>query len=72
MIAPAEAGQAADLMLTAYCRACQCATPDDVRSACEMMISKAGRAIEKYSGAEAALEVLQRTTMHLLPSEGTA
>lgn len=72
MITPYEADQAAELMLTTYVRACHVATPDEVRKACEMMISKAARAIEKYNGAPVAVEVLKRTTLNLMPAEGGA
>ncbi|MBT0961704.1 hypothetical protein [Denitromonas iodatirespirans] len=72
MIAPTEADQAAEMMLATYCRACGVTSPDDVRKAGEMMISKAARAIEKYNGAHVAVAVLKRTTLNLMPVEGGA
>ncbi len=72
MITPTEAGQAAELMLTAYCRALDCATPEDVRKACEMMISKSARTIEKYNDTGTALQVLNRTALYLTPAGGKA
>lgn len=74
MLTRDEADGAAEVMLTAYCRACGCATPDEVRKACEMMISKAARAIEKYNDASTAIDVLQRTARHVarLPAQEVA
>jgi len=34
MLTRDEADGAAEVMLTAYCRACGCTTPDEVRKAC--------------------------------------
>ncbi|MHB0818422.1 hypothetical protein ACYCFK_09095 [Stutzerimonas stutzeri] len=65
MLTRDEADGAAEVMLAAYCRACGCATPEDVRKACEMMISKSARAIEKYNDTGTAVEVLQRTARHV-------
>lgn len=68
MITASEADQAAELMLTAYCRASGCSTPEEVRKACEMMISKAARAVEKYNGVAATVEVLERTVRNIKAS----
>lgn len=65
MITPQEADQAAELMLISYCQACQVSTPDDVRKACEKMISKAARAIEKYNDTATAVAVLNRTELYI-------
>ncbi len=65
MLTRDEADGAAEVMLAAYCRALGCTTPDDVRKACEMMISKSARAIEKYNDTGTAVEVLQRTVRHV-------
>ncbi|WP_312958802.1 hypothetical protein [Stutzerimonas nitrititolerans] len=65
MLTASDADRLSERMLSTYCRECGVATPDDVRKACEMMISKAARAIEKYNGTGSAIEVLQRTTRHV-------
>ena len=68
MITASEADQAAELMLTAYCRAAGCSTPEEVRKVCEMMISKAARAVEKYNGVAVTVEVLERTARNIKAS----
>lgn len=65
MLTPSECGDVAELLIAAYCRTCRCRTPDDVRNAGEMLISKMARGIEKYAGNDAAVAVLNRTVLHV-------
>ncbi|SDI54771.1 hypothetical protein [Pseudomonas panipatensis] len=67
MITSKEADALADHLLGQYFRACGCATPEDVRKAGEMVISKTARGIEKYCGTARAVDVLQRTWLHIEP-----
>lgn len=66
MITAHEASAASEQALANYAEICGAETPDDLRKALEMMISKAARGIEKYSGNSIAVEVLVRTTERLL------
>ena len=70
MLTPTECGQAAEDIIVVYCHTCQCETPEEVRKAGEMLVSKMARAIEKYAGADQALAVLQRTALHVARVEG--
>lgn len=70
MIAPQKANQFAEAILVEFARHCECQTPDDIRKALEMLISTSARAIEKYAGLSASLEVMNRTTFLLLPAGG--
>jgi len=65
MKTPAEVGQVAEYLITSYCTSVEAQTPDDVRKACELLISKAARAIEKYNGQDVALDVLGRTSRYV-------
>ncbi len=65
MKSPAEVGQIAEYLITTYCTSAGVEAPDDVRKACELLISKAARAIEKYNDQAVAQEVLGRTSRHL-------
>lgn len=61
MKTPAEVGQLAEYLISTYCTSAGVENPDDVRKACELLISKAARCIEKYNDQPAALAVLNRT-----------
>lgn len=65
MKTPVEVGQIAEDLITTYCSAAGTETPDDLRKACELLISKAARAIEKYNDQETAVEVLERTSRYV-------
>jgi hypothetical protein len=52
-----------------YCKGCLCETPEDIRKAGEMLVSKMARGIEKYAGNDAAISVLQRTLTHFAKDE---
>lgn len=65
MKTPAEVGQIAEYLITTYCSAAGTETPDDLRKACELLISKAARAIEKYNDQATALVVLERTSRYV-------
>ncbi len=68
MITAQEAGIAAEAALVGYVNACGATSSDDLRKVLEMMISKAARGIEKYSGNQTSVDVLVRTTERLLVS----
>ncbi|WP_285259208.1 hypothetical protein [Halopseudomonas bauzanensis] len=72
MITPQQADDLAEKTIAQYCRAAGVETTDDVRKACEMLISKAARAIEKHSGNTAAVQVLDRTSLHIARVGGRA
>lgn len=65
MKTPAEVGQIAEYLITTYCTSSGVETPDDVRKACELLISKAARAIEKYNDQGTAVAVLDRTSRYV-------
>lgn len=65
MKSPAEVGQIAEYLITTYCSAAGTETPDDLRKACELLISKAARAIEKHNDQAIAVEVLERTSRYV-------
>lgn len=65
MKTPVEVGQIAEDLITTYCSAAGTETPDDLRKACELLISKAARAIEKYNDQATAVEVLERTSRYV-------
>ncbi|WP_423836316.1 DNA translocase FtsK [Stutzerimonas stutzeri] len=65
MKTPTEVGPIAEYLITTYCTSVEAETPDDVRKACELLISKAARAIEKYNDQDVALEVLGRTSRYV-------
>ncbi len=65
MKSPAEVGQIAEYLITTYCSAAGTETPDDLRKACELLISKAARAIEKHNDQATAVEVLERTSRYV-------
>ena len=65
MKTPTEVGQIAEDLITTYCTSAGVETPDDVRKACELLISKAARAIEKYNGHPKSVEVLSRTMSYV-------
>ena len=60
------------MAITAYCSICKCETPDDIRKAGEMLISKMTRGVEKYCGNDMAVEVLNRTVLHTANPKGDA
>ena len=70
MITPQQADSLAEKTIVKYCQECGVDTPDDVRKACEMLISKAARAIEKYNGTESAIGVLNRTALYVSKARG--
>lgn len=70
MLTRDECDQLAELKITLYCRSAKCASPDDVRKALELMISKAALAIAKYNDTATALEVLNRTVLNMTPAGG--
>lgn len=70
MITRQDADNAAELVIMTYCQACQCETPEDIRNAGELLISKMARGIEKYAGTPTALAVLNRTVMNIIPAGG--
>lgn len=72
MLTAKQCDQAAEIAIKAYCSRCNCKTPDDIRKAGEMLISKMARGIEKYSGNDAAVEVLNRTVLHMAHPKGGA
>lgn len=72
MITPEKAAQLAEASIVEYALHCQAQTPDDVRKALEILISMSARAIEKYAGTPAAVEVLNRTTLYIQPDGGKA
>jgi DNA segregation ATPase FtsK/SpoIIIE-like protein len=65
MKTPAEVGQIAEYLIITYCSAAGTETPDDLRKACELLISKAARAIENHNNHATALEVLERTSRYV-------
>ncbi len=65
MISSANANTLADEMVAQYATDCGVQSPEDIRNALEMLISKAARGIEKYCGNQAAIDVLGRTTRHV-------
>lgn len=65
MKTPAEVGLIADYLITTYCSEAGIETPDDIRKACELLISKAARAIEKYNDQATAMAVLDRTSRYV-------
>lgn len=72
MVTPEKAAQFAEATLVEFARLCEVQTPDDLRNALEMLISKSARAVEKYCGPCDALTVLNRTTLNILPPGGRA
>lgn len=65
MKTPAEVGQIAEHIITTYCTSAGVETQVDVRKACELLISKAARAIEKHNDLATALGVLGRTSRYV-------
>lgn len=65
MKTPTEVGPIAEYLISTYCTSVGVETPDDVRKACELLISKAARAIEQYNDQAVAQDVLGRTSRHL-------
>ena len=65
MKTPNEVGQLAESYITVFVSNAECQTPEDLRKACELLISKAARAIEKYNGHPKAVEVLSRTMSYV-------
>lgn len=65
MKTPAEVGRIAEYLITTYCNSAGAETPEDLRKACELLISKAARAIEKYNDQTTALAVLDRTSRYV-------
>lgn len=65
---PQDTGQAAEKLIVELCNDMGCSTPDDVANVLELLISKAARATEKYSGTERALMSCDRTAHHLRKS----
>lgn len=72
MITSQQADKLAEKTIVDYCRAAGVETSDDVRKVCEMLISKAARAIEKHSGNTAAMRVLDRTVLYIARAGGHA
>ncbi len=72
MLTPTECGHVAELVIVTYCRTCQCSTPEEVRNAGEMLISKMVRGIEKHAGNDEAVAVLNRTVLHVATTKGGA
>lgn len=65
MITSQEANKLADETVAEYAMECGVQSAEDIRNALEMLISKAARGIEKYCGAEAAIEVTVRTSANI-------
>ncbi|TBU78192.1 hypothetical protein [Phytopseudomonas daroniae] len=65
MKTPAEVGQMAETFITTYVITAECQTAEDLRKACELLISKAARAIEKYNGNPVAVDVLSRSMTYV-------
>lgn len=65
MKTPVEVGQIAEYLIATYCSAAGTETPDDLRKACELLISKAARVIEKSKDLATAVEVLERTSRYV-------
>lgn len=72
MLTAKQCDQVAELVISTYGQTCECHTPDDVRKAGEMLISKTARAIEKHCGNDTAIEVLNRTVLHVAKKGGAA
>lgn len=70
MLTAQECAQAAETLISSYCIVCGCETPQDVKNAGEMLISKMARGVEKVAGNEAATEVLNRTIFHVAMPKG--
>jgi len=66
MLTPKQADAAAEQAIADYAAALSLSSHTEVRQALEMLISKAARGIEKYCGAEVAVDVLTRTSGHLM------
>jgi hypothetical protein len=56
-----QAGAAAEDAIARYVKRCGANSPDDMRKALEVLISKAARSIEKSSCHQVAMDVLVRT-----------
>lgn len=72
MITSQQTGLIAEAYVVAYASECGVQTPDDVRKALEMLISKSALAIKKHAGPLEAVQVLQRTQLHVAPPGGQA
>ena len=70
MITPQKADIYAEACIALYADRCGVQSPEDIRKALELLISKSARAIEKYTGTPTAVDVLQRTALRLMPTEG--
>jgi len=66
MVTPKQADAAAERAIVDYAAELSLSSSTEIQQALEMLISKAARGIEKYCGAEAAVDVLNRTLGHLL------
>lgn len=73
MVTSETAAFEAEELLAAYIVQCEASTPDDLRKLLEMLISKAGRAVEKYCGNDVAADVLFRTVGNIqaVPAQQT-
>ena len=60
-----ECDPLSDKAIQFYVAVCECGNPDNLRSALELLIAKAARALEKYCGHAVAVAVLKRTMKHL-------
>jgi hypothetical protein len=56
-----QAADAAEDAIALYVKRCGANSPDNLRKALEMLISKAARGIEKHAGHQVAMDVLVRT-----------
>ncbi len=70
MLTPYECGQVSEMVITIDCETCQVTTPEEIRKAGEMLISKMARCIEKYNDLNTAIEVLNRTLLHIQKPKG--
>lgn len=70
MITPQQADIYAEECIVLYAERCGVQSPEDIRKALELLISKSALAIEKYSGTPVAIDVLTRTTLNLMPAGG--
>lgn len=65
LITPSQADSLAEKTISEYCQSCGVESPEDIRKVCEMLISKAARAIERYNGTESSIGVLNRTALYI-------
>ena len=68
-LTPEMAAAASEKVILSYAKELNLQTPEEVKQALEMLISKATRGIEKYCGFSAAGMVLIRTYEYLIRSD---